>query len=106
MYLSIPVRIALKTLGKNLGNARKRRRITMELMSEHAGFSRITLAKIEKGDAGVSMGAYASALFVLGMTDQLIQIADAAHDIVGHALEEERLPKRIRIPQTGQKRNG
>ncbi len=98
LHLPIPVQKALRRLGKDINNARRRRRIAMELMSERAGFSRITLSKIEKGDPSVSMGAYAAALFVLGMTDHLAQIAAAADDIVGRELEEENLPKRIRMP--------
>lgn len=86
-------------MGKNISDARRRRRITMALMSERCGFSRLTLSKIQKGDPSVSMGAYASALFVLGMSDQLARVADASHDIVGRELEEESLPKRIRMPQ-------
>lgn len=98
--LPIPVQNALRRLGKNISNARRRRRIAMALMSERAGFSRITLSKIEKGDPSVSMGSYASALFVLGMIDHLVGIADASHDIVGCELAEENLPKRIRAPQS------
>lgn len=98
-YLPIPVQKALRRLGKNISDARRRRRIAMELMSERAGFSRITLSKIEKGDPSVSMRSYASALFVLGMIDYLAELADASHDIVGRELEEESLPKRIRAPQ-------
>jgi transcriptional regulator with XRE-family HTH domain len=98
-HLPIPVQNALRKLGKNISDARRRRRIPMELMSERAGFSRITLSKIEKGDPSVSMGAYASALFVLGMSEQLARVADASHDIVGRELEEESLPKRVRAPQ-------
>lgn len=97
--LSIPVKKALRKLGKDISDARRRRRITMELMAERAGFSRITLSKIEKGEASVSMGAYASALFVLGLTDNLQDLADASHDLVGRALEEENLPKRVRLPK-------
>lgn len=98
LHLPIPVQKALRRLGKDINNARRRRRIAMELMSERAGFSRITLSKIEKGDPSVSMAAYAAALFVLGMTDRLAHIAAAADDIVGRELEEENLPKRIRMP--------
>jgi transcriptional regulator with XRE-family HTH domain len=99
-HLPIPVRKALRTLGKNLSDARRRRRITMALMSERAGFSRITLSKIEKGNPSVSMGSYASALFVLGMIDHLADLVNASHDSVGRELEDERLPKRIRPPQS------
>ena len=99
-HLPIPMQKALRRLGKNISDARRRRRIGMELMSERAGFSRITLSKIEKGDPSVSMGSYASALFVLGMIDHLAQLAASSHDIVGRELEEENLPKRIRMPQS------
>ncbi len=99
IHLSIPAQKALRQLGKNISDARRRRRINTALMSERGGFSRVTLSKIEKGDPSVSMGAYTSALFVLGMTDRLAQVADASHDIVGREMEDENLPKRIRTPQ-------
>lgn len=97
-HLPLPVQKALRKLGKDISDARRRRRITMELFSERAGFSRLTLANIEKGEPTVSMGAYASALFVLGMADHLGQLVDASRDIVGRELEEEYLPKRVRMP--------
>ncbi len=100
-HLPIPVKSALRRMGKNISDARRRRRIAMALMSERCGFSRITLSKIEKGDPSVSMGAYASALFVLGMSEHLVRVADASYDIVGNELEEENLPKRIRAPKNG-----
>jgi len=98
--LSIPAQKSLRKLGKDIGDARKRRRITMELMAERAGISRVTLTKIEKGEATVSMGAYASVLFALGLVDHLQALADAGTDIVGRELEEENLPKRVRPPQS------
>ncbi|PCJ22348.1 MAG: hypothetical protein COA94_09245 [Rickettsiales bacterium] len=98
--LPIPVKKAMWKLGKDINNARRRRRVTMELMAERAGISRITLAKIEKGQSSVSIGAYASALFVLGMTSRLENLADSEHDLVGRELEEENLPKRIRLPRS------
>ena len=66
-------------------------------MAERALISRMTLNKVEKGNPGVSLGIYATVLFVLGMTDRLAELADARHDAVGLSLDEERLPQRIRI---------
>ena len=95
------VRSALHKLGMDVSAARRRRRIPMAIMAERAFISRTTLARVEKGDPGVSMGIYASVLFVLGMADQLGEVADAARDPLGLSLEEERLPRRIRTPRPG-----
>ena len=94
--LPVPARAALQKLGADLRDARLRRRLSTTLAAERAFLNRKTLRKIESGDAGVSMGAYASLLFVLGMTERLKDLADARFDRVGLGLEEERLPKRVR----------
>ena len=105
--LPIPVRRALGKLGTDIRDARRRRRIPTAVMAERALISRMTLNKVEKGDPGVSLGIYATVLFVLGMTDRLADLADARHDAVGLSLEEERLPQRIRIrPVRGVERKG
>jgi len=98
--LPIPVLKALHKAGKDICDARRRRRITAQLMANRAGISRATVGKIEKGDPTVSVGGYSSVLFVLGMTERLGDLADAAHDLTGRQLEEERLPKRVRIPKS------
>lgn len=94
--LPIPVGRALKKLGRDLQNARKRRRITTKLTAERASISRTTLTKIEKGDEGVSIGAYAKVLYVLGLITPLSTIADVTSDVLGQSLETQSLPKRIR----------
>ena len=96
-HTPLPVKRALKKLGQDLRDARKRRRIPMQLASERAAISRATLSKIETGEGGVSLGAYAKILFVLGMIERLAQLADITFDELGMGLEAENLPKRIRI---------
>jgi len=96
--LPIPVRRALRKLGADIRDARRRRRIPTSVMAERALMSRTTLNKIEKGDPGVRLGMYATVLFVLGMTERLSDVADPAHDAIGLRLQEERLPQRIRRP--------
>lgn len=71
----------------------------MALMAERAFVSRNTLTRVESGDPGVSMGIYATVLFVLGMADRLGGLADAASDQIGLSLEEGHLPRRIRTSQ-------
>jgi transcriptional regulator with XRE-family HTH domain len=94
--LPIPVRRALAKLGKNIHDARVRRRISTMIMAQRALISRTTLNKVEKGDPGVAMGTYATVLWILGMLERLADLADLRFDEVGLALEEERLPRRIR----------
>ncbi len=96
----IPVRRALRKLGQDIRDARLRRRIPTAIMAERASISRTTLNKVEKGDAGVSLGHYATVLFVLGMVERLGNLVDVRTDAVGLELEEERLPQRIRRPRT------
>jgi hypothetical protein len=96
--LPLPIIRALTKLGQDINDARRRRRIPIRLMAERAGLSRATIGKIEKGDPTTSLGGYAAVLFVLGMVNRLNDLADATNDITGRQLEEERLPKRIRIP--------
>ena len=95
--LPIPVIKALRKLGQDINDARRRRRITISLMAERAGVSRTTIGKIEKGDASTSMGGYACVLFVLGMHESLSNLVDSTHDLIGRRLEDEKLPQRIRI---------
>ena len=95
----LPARRALRKLGQDIRDARRRRRIPVAIMAERASISRVTLHKIEQGELGVAVGAYATVLFVLGMADRLADLADPRHDTVGLALEEEHLPQRIRQPR-------
>jgi transcriptional regulator with XRE-family HTH domain len=94
--LPLPVKRALVKLGEDIRNARLRRRITTTMMAERAFITRMTLRKVERGNPGVSLGIYATVLFVLGLTRRLAELADARVDEVGLQLEEERLPQRVR----------
>ena len=95
----IPVSRALRKLGRDIRDARRRRRIPSAILAERTSVSRMTLFKVEKGDPGVAFGTYATVLFVLGMLDRLADVADPRYDTIGRELEEERLPQRIRLPK-------
>jgi hypothetical protein len=97
--LPLPVARALRKLGHDIRDARRRRRIPTEIAAARASISRTTLVKIEKGEPGVAIGNYATVLFVLGMTDRLADLADLRNDAVGLQLEEEHLPQRISRPR-------
>jgi DNA-binding XRE family transcriptional regulator len=97
IVLPLPVRRALRKLGADLRDARRRRRVPTAVLAERASISRATLVKIEKGDPSVALGLYATVLFALNLADRLADLADVTSDAVGLQLEEERLPQRIRL---------
>jgi transcriptional regulator with XRE-family HTH domain len=96
LTLPIPVTRALRKLGHDIKDARRRRRIPMAIVAQRASISKPTLIRVERGDPGVSIASYATVLFVMGMVDRLADLVDPKNDPVGLQLEEENLPKRIR----------
>ena len=72
----------------------------MELLAERVLTTRQTISRVEKGDPKVSVGIYATVLFVLGMTERLADLADASIDPYVLDLDTERLPERVRTPRS------
>ena len=103
--LPLPVARALRKLGSDIKDARRRRRIPTATMAQRAAISRTTLDKIEKGDPGVRLGIYATVLFILGLTNRIADLADIRQDKMGLELEEEHLPQRIRTPSSSPPRS-
>lgn len=79
----------LEQLGENIKLARKRRNYTQTLISERTGLSRLTIRKIENGDAKVSLGHYVSVLSVLALVDDLAKVA--SDDELGRKLQDIKL---------------
>ena len=94
--MPLPVVRALRKLGHDIRDARRRRRIPVAIAAQRASISKTTWLKVEKGDPGVLAGTYVTVLFVLGLVEKVGQLADPGSDSVGLRLEEEQLPLRIR----------
>jgi len=94
-----PLRRGIAKLGADISIARRRRSLTVGMMAERIGVHKNTYMKVEKGDPTVAFGIYAMTLFVLGLADALIALADPGRDDTGLLLDAERLPKRVRAPK-------
>lgn len=92
---SAAARRALRKLGADIRDARRRRHLPMAVVADRAFTSRSTLQRVEAGDTAVSIGIYAAVLQALGLLEGLGQVADASKDSVGQALAAEALPKRV-----------
>jgi len=97
-YESAPAAVAdaIARLGRNIALARVRRRMREEDLATHAGISRVTLRRIEDGELGTGIGAYAAVLWALGFQDDLAEILSPEHDLEGQTLEASRHALRVR----------
>ncbi len=98
---SLPLEITdiITILGERIRLARTRRSLTMEEMASRMFITRKTLSRLEKGKPGVSLAVLASALWVLGLENDLKALAIPEQDTVGMFHEQKKLPKRVRPVQ-------
>src|SRR5487761_356975 len=71
---------ALRALGENLAIARLRRRESQREWAGRLGCSVPTLIRLERGDPGVGVGLYATALWLIGRVSGLPALAAPADD--------------------------
>ena len=86
----------IQRLAERVRTARKRRGWTVVETAAKAGINRNTLTALELGKPGVAIGAYVSALWVLGLDRSLDAVADPDKDTHGKTLEAARRPERAR----------
>ena len=89
---------ALRALGENLRVARVRRRESQREWAKRLGVSVPTLIRMEKGDAGVGVGIYATALWLMGTVGGLSELAAPAADRGALENDVRRALKRGRSP--------
>lgn len=88
---------AIQRIGRDLRRARLRRRLPTKIVADRAAISLPTLRRVERGDPAVAFGIYASVMHALGLVGTLGTLI--AEDPAGDALEDSRLPQRIRLPK-------
>ena len=87
----------LVELGENIKFARLRRKLSAEQVAERAGISRKTLYEIERGRPNVNIGNYAQVLSVLGLENDLLNVAK--DDLLGRRLQDANLVVKERAPK-------
>ncbi|MDR0781608.1 MAG: helix-turn-helix domain-containing protein [Pseudomonadales bacterium] len=98
---SIRATAELAKLGADIAVARKRRRFTQQRLADGAGVNVATIRRLERGDAGVSLGVLAMVLLTLGESGRLEVLLDAAKDDIGLVLGINELPQRVRSKGRG-----
>jgi transcriptional regulator with XRE-family HTH domain len=86
----------LVRLGQYIATARMRREWRQEDLARKAGIHRLTLRKVESGAPGTAIGAYAAALWALGLLEHLAEVARPNRDFEGETLAAARLGERAR----------
>lgn len=80
---------ALHRLAKTLREARKRRGLTQAQVAVLAGLPRLKVIQVEKGEASVSVGAYAAIAAALGMEFSLVAARRPTLEEVPELLEHD-----------------
>lgn len=88
------VSAALAQLGENLAIARIRRKESQRVWARRLGVSVPTLIRMEQGDPGVSMGIYATALWLIGKVQALPDTASPQADSTALEMDVREAAKR------------
>jgi DNA-binding XRE family transcriptional regulator len=97
--LDSPAAQALIRLGARIRMARVRRKLRQEDLANQIGRARATVVAIEKGSSSTEIGAYVTALWALGLLQELELVADPGLDRDGQALSFSAADKRVRPRQ-------
>lgn len=99
---------ALRALGEDLAVARVRRKESQRVWAQRLGVSIPTLIRMERGEASVAIGVYATALWLIGRVPALSELADPKHDLgaLERDVRQARQRKAVRSAPSVSKRLG
>lgn len=85
-WLPVKLKENLSIMGEQLRLARLRRKLTMEQVAERAQCSRLTIARLEKGNPAVSIGVLVRVLYALQLSEDILAIA--RNDELGRVIQD------------------
>ncbi len=93
-HLPSEVGITLKEIGQTIRTARLRRRQSAVDVAARIGVSLPTFRKLEHGDPTVSLGAFDTAAWVLGLLPGVQNAVRPESDVQAASMEAARAPRR------------
>lgn len=82
----------MRIVGEQIRLARLRRNLSIAQIADRASCSPLTVTRIEKGNASVSIGIYLRVLYALQLEDDIKLLA--ASDPLGRMLQDKELRKK------------
>lgn len=89
------LRLKLRDMGADIAAARKIRKLTQSELAERINVARMTIVRMERGDHRVSFGAIASAAWVMGLEERLLDTFNPERDPVFQREARLDLPRRV-----------
>ncbi len=96
-HLTADAEIGLQEVGRLIAEARKRRGLSVADLSQRLGVDRRTLAQLEAGHPGVSLGLFFQILSLLNLVKGLEEFLKPENDIETAAMQVRAIRKRKRI---------
>lgn len=84
----------MSIVGEQIKLARLRRNLTQKQIADRAMISVLTLTRVEKGQANVTIGIYLRVLYALQLSDDILWLAK--EDPIGRELQDLNLKHRER----------
>jgi transcriptional regulator with XRE-family HTH domain len=90
------IRRANRSLAEDVGAWRKLKSLTQVQLADRSGVGLATLARLERGEGGVSVENLLKVLRALGVLDNVLRALDPYESDVGRLRSDQALPQRVR----------
>lgn len=102
-YGKVPgdVKAELAKIGSAVQLARKRRNMTQTDMAKLMFVTPRTVVRLEKGDPGISLSNFLTALYCLQLDFNVSNLFDATHDLIGIGMDVRKHTARAHVGKKG-----